>query len=202
MRDARADIARMVNTWTWLLTGVLIGGAGVWAWWSRRRVMHAPKADLRGVSTGVQGVLDAVPAHVAVLDARGTILATNRAWDDFGKIGGGVASVIGVGANYLDVCRRAMASEPCGREGGGTSEATPPDSCAAGDVYRQLVAVLEGKRDAALVPYPCHAPDREQWFQMRASVLRSGQTRAERLVLVSHEDITLTTQQRLAERGQ
>ncbi len=47
-------------------------------------------------------ILDALPAHVALLDAQGAIIVVNRAWREFALLNlfGGNA---GVGENYLEV---------------------------------------------------------------------------------------------------
>ncbi len=60
-----------------------------------------------------RSTLDALSAHIAILDERGLILATNKAWRQFAAANGAKVSV-GVGANYLEVCDGATG--PCGEE--------------------------------------------------------------------------------------
>jgi hypothetical protein len=56
----------------------------------------------------MQVALNALAAHIAVLDAQGTIVAVNAAWKEFGRARGAQPAVWGgIGLNYLDVCRRA-----------------------------------------------------------------------------------------------
>ena len=50
--------------------------------------------------------LNALPAHIAVIDRTGLIVLVNRAWTEFALANGGdPAKGVAVGANYLDVCR-------------------------------------------------------------------------------------------------
>ena len=52
----------------------------------------------------LQAALDALSAHIAVLDADGTIRAVNAAWRRFADANGFRGARFGVGSNYLDVC--------------------------------------------------------------------------------------------------
>jgi len=113
-----------------------------------------------------------------MLDGDGRIVLTNRAWRTFADANDGEADH--VGANYLTIC-----------DGADDERA---EKTAMG--IRQL---LSGENDAVSVEYPCHTPDRERWFTMRAmSFDRDG----ERYVLVMHVDITERKQAELAVRAQ
>ena len=128
----------------------------------------------------VQSVLDALPQHIAVLDQRGEIVATNAAWRRFGRDNGldeQAAACLGV--NYLAVCDRAA-----GR-------------CAEGahDVAAGVRAVADGRRTAVTLEYPCPSPTEERWFVMRVTRFEG----AGRIwLVVAHEN---TTERRLAERA-
>jgi PAS domain S-box-containing protein len=79
-----------------------------------------------------------------------------------------------VGANYLDVCRRAL------EYGNGQIEAT----------LAGIQAVLDGARANFTVEYPCHSPSEKRWFLMSVTPLgveRGG-------VVVTHTDITARRQ--------
>jgi PAS domain S-box-containing protein len=93
----------------------------------------------------VEAALDALDDHVAVLDADGTILVTNRAWDRFAEDNGGRDA--GVGANYLGACE--------GARGEGVAAA-----------LRDLIA---GRRESFLHLYDCHSPSQERWFVLNAT---------------------------------
>jgi two-component system sensor histidine kinase DctS len=133
--------------------------------------------------TPIQPVLDAIAAHSAVIDARGVIVATNRAWDDFAHRAQGCSSSTGVGANYLDICDRAGTQRP--------DAADEAPKAAA-----QLREVLAGTRSHAFVRYPCHGPTSRQWYQMRGVPLTLPG--AGRLILVCHENITDATESQRA----
>lgn len=117
-----------------------------------------------------QAALDALPAHVALLDRHGTIVAVNAAWHAFAAANGGSASAE-VGANYLDVCRRAAED----------------DVPLAAAVLCGLEDVLADGRATFESEYPCDTPSRPHWFSLRASGLAvPGPAR----VIVQHSDVT------------
>ena len=110
-----------------------------------------------------------LPAHVAVLDAGGVIIAVNRAWKSFGHENG--ASTHGdVGVNYLDIC-------------------TAADGAAAADgktVAAGLREVLERRTPVFQYEYPCDSPTEQRWYLMVASPL----LRPEGGAVVIHVDVT------------
>src|SRR5262249_4302702 len=119
-----------------------------------------------------QAVLDALTAHVAVLDGEGRILTVNAAWRRFASKNGQTDSKACVGMNYLSVCDRAAGQES-GEEGA---------AVAAG-----IRAVLCGERREFAAAYPCHSPKKRRWFMLRVTPF-AGPGPA-RLVL-AHENIT------------
>jgi hypothetical protein len=52
-------------------------------------------------------VLAVLPAHVAIVDDKGTIVAVNEAWKAFALAIGGDLRKVGEGVNYLEVCHSA-----------------------------------------------------------------------------------------------
>lgn len=124
--------------------------------------------------------LDALPESVAVLDEVGTIVAVNRAWRDFALANGGSAESLG--ASYLSVCDQAAGEDP--------------SAAAAGSAIRSL---LTGAGNAFECVYPCHSPERERWFSMRAVLLGVSSSM---LIVVTHHEITerRQAQQRVAEQ--
>jgi PAS domain S-box-containing protein len=131
----------------------------------------APSADL------FQAALDVLPAHIAILEDDGTIVAVNAAWRGFGADNALSLADDGIGANYLDACRCAVEA--------GDEHAIP--------IVEGMQEVLSGQRDSFVFEYPCHAPHERRWFAFRISRLdTTGVAR----FLVSHENVT---SQRLAE---
>ncbi|MFW6324739.1 MAG: sigma 54-interacting transcriptional regulator, partial [Desulfovibrionales bacterium] len=116
-------------------------------------------------------ILDSIASHIAVLDSRGVILNTNRAWDRFALENGGLVSQIGPGANYLSVCARsARECEEAAQAAAGISE------------------VLQRRRSSFRMEYPCHADGREQWFLMQVSPFSGNEGMLG--AVVTHVDIT------------
>lgn len=117
-------------------------------------------------------VLNSLSAHIAILDASGVILETNKAWRRFAAENSGAADADpGIGANYLGICDAA--------EGPGSRDAHR--------VAEGIRQVIDGETDEFLYDYPCHSPSGKHWYYMRA-VRTSGESPLR--VVVSHEDIT------------
>jgi two-component system cell cycle sensor histidine kinase/response regulator CckA len=122
-----------------------------------------------------QGILDAVPANIAVLDGEGRIVFLNRGWREFAR---GNALVGGtIGTDYLALCRKTE----------GEVSATGVALAAA------LTEILAGLRPLFERVYPCHGPGIECWFRLLAA---PAGPRPEDGAVVMHFDIT---EQRRAE---
>lgn len=119
----------------------------------------------------LQAVLDALPAHIAVLDQSGTIIAVNAAWHRFGQANGYPDAGSGLGLNYLDVCWRA----------------TGPAAADARAVERGIRALLAGEQAEFRYDYTCHGPDEPRWFQLRAARLAGDLPIG---AIVTHENLT------------
>ena len=116
-------------------------------------------------------VLNAMSTHVAILDENGTIVETNRAWQDFGSANGLQGDVSCIRQNYLKIC-----------DGNGSDLDNDGAKVAAG-----IRKVIQGELDEFLMQYPCHSPEEERWFAVRAVAYREdGVCR----VIVSHDNIT------------
>lgn len=113
-------------------------------------------------------VLDSLAANIAVLDPKGEIVAVNSSWQEFAAANHMHNSDIGVGTNYLAVCRSAKAD---------------PNARAA---LEGILRVMKGQESSFYHEYPCHSPDVQRWFALRATPLIDYPN----FVVVSHEDIT------------
>ncbi|MDP1586950.1 MAG: PAS domain S-box protein, partial [Prosthecobacter sp.] len=122
-----------------------------------------------------RATLDALSAHVAVLDAAGKIVTTNRAWRTFAEANDTPWQTVGEGTNYLAICDRAAA-------------AGDADAAAAARAIRQ---VLAGEQETWLHQYPCHSADERRWFYCRVTKFpKNGAVH----VVVAHENITAMKQ--------
>lgn len=132
-----------------------------------------------------QTVLNSLSAHIAILDADGVILATNDAWRRFAHGNAVSGTTDSVGQNYLAIC----------------DAATGLEARDAHAVAKGIRAVINGEVSEFLYDYPCHAPDGEHWYYMRAiQMVGSGPLR----VVTSHEEITALklTERALVKKGQ
>ncbi len=133
----------------------------------------------------LSAVLASLPAHTAVLDEHGVVLAVNTAWRRFCEDNGGTAELCGPGVDYLGVCDRARDD--------GRDEAM--------EVADGIRRVLAQEVPAFSADYDCSSPEEERWFQVSVVPLRDGSDdgagdggdgRADRPrgAVVSHSDIT------------
>jgi len=114
--------------------------------------------------------LQALPAHIAVIDRHGTIIAVNDAWMEFARNNNaGSALEVVPGANYCEVCRRSADHE---------------DRSAA-EALEGIEAVLAGAMDQFSFEYPCHSPREQRWFLMTVVPYGAGCG-----AVISHSNIT------------
>jgi PAS domain S-box-containing protein len=103
-------------------------------------------------------LLDALPAHIALLDAEGVIVAVNEAWRRFACANGLRDACHGVGRNYLDTC---------GRDPG-------PGAAQTWAVAAGLRAVLAGESKNFSIEYACDSPTEQRRFLLTATPLELG----------------------------
>ena len=125
-------------------------------------------AVLRESERFAQATIDALPAHLCVLDETGRILTVNQAWRNFAKVNQSVVVNVSEGANYLEVC----------------DAGTDQDSIAFAAGLR---AVIGGERQKYSIEYPCHSATEQLWFMARVTRFASGGLIR---VIVEHENIT------------
>ena len=125
-------------------------------------------ADDRGF---LQATLDALSAHLAVLDERGVVVAVNAAWRRFAAQNDFPDEGYGLGVDYLAVCDAG-------------ARASADGAAAVGAAIRDLLA---GRRASFEWEYPCHGPNERRWFTIRiARFAGEGPTR----IVVAHEDVS------------
>jgi len=96
------------------------------------------------------GILNALPAHIALLDSDGLILTVNEAWRRFASANVLQSADFCIGQNYLDICE------------GATGECSDESAVVAQGIRN----VLNGARDMYSLEYPCHSPDEMRWFRL------------------------------------
>lgn len=129
---------------------------------------HRSRKALRESERLLRATINALSAHIAVLDDRGVIVATNEAWRGYGRANGADPVATGVGIDYLAVCD------------------------AAGDEGAMVAAAIRdvsaGRRSRFTLEYPCHSADERRWFTLRVTRF-ADEADAPRIV-VAHEDVT------------
>ncbi|MFO0592170.1 MAG: PAS domain S-box protein, partial [Polyangiaceae bacterium] len=117
-------------------------------------------------------VLNALPMHIVVIDRDGRLVTANRAWEDFAarNDAGGHPSVA-PGANYLDVCRRAVAA----------------GDRSALEALQGIEAVMDGHQPLFSMEYACHSPREQRWFSMTVAPLEPDGGGG---AVVTHLDVT------------
>jgi PAS domain S-box-containing protein len=128
----------------------------------------AERARMALVQTGI---LNALPARVALLDSDGMILEVNDPWRRFATAGGLQSPDFAVGANYLQVCDSA-----------GPGWRDEARAVAAG-----VRRVLAGEAAEFSFEYPCRSPRQERWFRLVVSPLRQFESSG---AVVMYVDIT------------
>jgi PAS domain S-box-containing protein len=118
-----------------------------------------------------QETIDALSAHICVLDANGTIISVNRSWRDFADANPPVPENYCNGANYLAVCD--------GAKGHAAENAEI--------VAQNIRAVLRGDAKHFQMEYECHSPSEQRWFVIRVTrFVSDGSVK----IVVVHENIT------------
>ena len=124
-------------------------------------------------------VLDGLPAHIALIDRRGVLRWTNRAWREFGEHNGAHPGFDGgVGTNYVDVCKATDGEE----------------RSFALEIARGLESVLCGRSERFVTTYPCATESDLLWFRATFTALNHDDF----AVLAVHDDVT--DQRRVAEQ--
>ncbi len=118
-----------------------------------------------------RATLDALTAHICILDETGTIIAINESWRAFAQANQLSAEQAGVGVSYLAVC----------------DAATGPDAHIAAAFAAGIRAVMRGEADQFGLEYPCHSPAEQRWFFGRVTHF-AGQ--GPRCLVVAHENVT------------
>jgi PAS domain S-box-containing protein len=119
----------------------------------------------------LESTLDGLSAHIVVLDDRGEIILTNKAYRDFAVRNGIDPGEVSEGTNYLAVCDTSS--------GEYSKEAAP--------FAEGIRKVLSGKRLRFELEYPCHSPNEDRWF---VGYVTPSAGKDPRRVIVSHENIT------------
>jgi len=126
----------------------------------------------------MQETINALPAHICVLDETGRIIAVNEAWNRFAENNAADLSCVSTGSNYLNVCDTAS------RQG----------DVQAAAIAEGIRAVLSGEQETFEHEYPCHSEFEQRWFLCKCKRFEGG---GPPRVVIVHENIT---ERKLAEQ--
>lgn len=133
----------------------------------QKKVEH----QLQKSETFNKGVLSSITLHIAVIDESGTLMSVNEAWVDFANKNGATSlKRISTGSNYFDVCKQDIKN---------------------GDTIAEMAltgiqSVFKKEKQYFEMEYPCHSPQQQRWFILRATNLGSDTNQ----IVLSHQDIT------------
>jgi serine phosphatase RsbU (regulator of sigma subunit) len=128
-------------------------------------------APLDFSGTLAKTVFNSLSANIAIIDEKGVILETNQAWRNYANLNQMEGVHDSIGVNYLELCDATTGKE-----------AKDARNVAAG-----IRSVIEGEIKEFMYDYPCHGPDGQHFYYVRA--IRVAEEQPIRVV-VSHEDIT------------
>lgn len=130
---------------------------------------------LRESERFAHSTVNALSAHIAILDENGIIVAVNDAWRKFAdeNMPDGVAlqPALFEGVNYLNVADNALGQDA-------------EYGWALGYGIRQI---LQGEQTTFSLEYPCHSPTEQRWFLCRVTRF-PGEGPVH--VVVAHENVT------------
>jgi signal transduction histidine kinase/DNA-binding response OmpR family regulator len=116
-------------------------------------------------------ILDSLPAHIALVDHAGVILAVNNRWVSFAELNGGQRFQSSIGTNYLSICDQVVAD--------GTAEVKV--------ISDGIRGVLSGALPSFTTEYPCETPTEMMWFRIIVSPLEEPQING---AVVTHFNVT------------
>ena len=142
---------------------------------SRTVMLQRAQDELRRCEAAKQAaVLNALPAHVALLDNQGRIISVNKAWRRFP----GAHAIHGppAGLNYLEICDGIWKG----------------DFAEARLIADGIRSVLSGSVESFSIEYPCHSPNDERWFMLTVTPLADdGRPNG---AMVMHTEVTVERQ--------
>jgi PAS domain S-box-containing protein len=132
---------------------VLLSNAGPVLLPAAQRELLRSEAEQRQFAREQAAILDALPAHIALLDPDGQILTVNKAWRDYALANGYSGEHLGLGVNYFAVCESAQGAS----------------SGYANSTASALHSVISGNMGTWSVEYPCDTDEEPGWFQILVS---------------------------------
>jgi diguanylate cyclase (GGDEF)-like protein/PAS domain S-box-containing protein len=132
---------------------------------------HAQEQLRHSEAARQAAILNALPAHIALLDTQGRIVSVNEAWRRFGSADVLQGPGYGIGVNYLEICDSARGD----------------DASEVHQVAEGIRSVLAGAVKSFSIEYACHSPTQQRWFLLTVSPLADDHPQG---AVVMHLNIT------------
>jgi len=138
------------------LDAVLIQGGQSYLLHEAQEKLRRSEAVQRESADLQSAILNALPAHIALLDHTGVITFVNDGWRNFARDNALASSATGVGINYLEACDQAP---------GMYATEAEARAVAAG-----IRAILSGAHSREFsLEYACHSATEQRWFLLRVN---------------------------------
>jgi signal transduction histidine kinase len=135
---------------------------------------HCAEEKMRESERLLRSTLDALSAHIAIIDASGQILAVNKAWREFTCTNNGHVLRCDKDTNYFDACRAI-------------EYVNTQDALCAKVFSNGIRSVLEGQKDLFELEYPMQTTEGRLWFHCRVTPFPG---KRDRRVVVAHDNVT------------
>ncbi|MGE0115331.1 MAG: EAL domain-containing protein [Steroidobacteraceae bacterium] len=141
-----------------------------------REAKQCTEREQQRLSALNTALLDSMPAHAALLDHQGNIIATNAAWRCDGRRNSFSNPDWGIGTHYPDACLQLLEEH----------------HLHAVEIARGVRAVLAGTRDYFAVEYPSGTDTQRRWFRLIATPVSPSRHDAhhDAGAVIMHVDIT------------
>ncbi len=143
---------------------------------NEREAKYRTEREQQRLSALNGALLDSMPAHAALLDREGNIIATNAAWRCDGNRDGFSNPDWDVGTNYPTACLQLLQQH----------------HKHAVEIARGVRAVLAGSRDHFAVEYPGGTDTERRWFRLMATPVSHARNDSAHNAgaVIMHVDIT------------
>lgn len=130
-----------------------------------------PDGQFRSFAELAGGILDCIPANIALIDNSGKIIAVNGSWKRFARENGAPENDCYLGADYLHICEKTEDSH----------------QSLAKSAAKGIRNVLNGQSPRFSLEYPCHSATEERWFRLFVTPFSFE---AQKCAVVMHINIT------------
>lgn len=128
-------------------------------------------AEKEELAQRMSGIINTLPAHIALVDENSIIIDVNDGWKIFSTLNGYQGENYSIGSNYINNSKKAD----------GRSE-KDGNIVAAG-----IESVLKKETSEFIYKYPCHSPKEKRWFKMIVTPIIG---KAFKGAVVMHLDVT------------